>query len=432
VEPSKGGRIVAETSSKKKCFVVIGFGKKTDFQQGKTYDLDKSYRSIIKKAVEDAGLECIRADDVVHAGIIDKSMYDRLLDADVVVADLSTSNANAIYELGVRHALRPHTTIVIAEKNFKFPFDIGHLLVRPYTHLGDAIDAEEAERAREELKKAILELTEKKETDSPVYIFLPTLCEPTMGKAKEVPSIAAAAATTAGDPTISLLMDRYHEARDARRWPKAKKALKQLKTKLRGDSHILQQLALATYKDKKPNPKSALEEARNILRELHPWTTNDPETLVIWGDIHKRLWELDSKPEDLEESIRSYRKCFHLKDDHYNGINYSYMLNVRARASVAKADAIADFVWAERVLRRIIKLCEEQLAVGVKNHEGEVDHKQLFRSRATLIEAFAGTGQTDDAESLKDKSIKEEIAKSLQDQLEKLDKLLGNPPSLKD
>ncbi len=113
------------TTDKKICFVVMGFGMKTDFQQHKTYDLDKSYRIIIKKAVEDAGLECIRADDVVHAGIIDKPMYELLLGADVVVADLSTTNANAIYELGVRHALRPHTTIVIAEKNFKFPFDIG-------------------------------------------------------------------------------------------------------------------------------------------------------------------------------------------------------------------------------------------------------------------------------------------------------------------
>ena len=72
-------------------------------------------------------------------------MYELLLGAYVVVADLSTSNANAIYELGVRHALRPHTTIVIAEKNVKFPFDIGHLLVRPYTHLGDGIDSEDAE-----------------------------------------------------------------------------------------------------------------------------------------------------------------------------------------------------------------------------------------------------------------------------------------------
>ena len=176
-----------ETSRKKTCFVVMGFGKKTDFQQQKTYDLDKSYRIIIKKAVEEAGLECIRADDVVHAGIIDKPMYELLLGADVVVADLSTTNANAIYELGVRHALRPHTTIVIAEKNFKFPFDIGHLLVRPYNHLGDGIDAEDAEAAREGLKKAIRELTEKKETDSPVYTFLPTLRQPTVGDTKEVP-----------------------------------------------------------------------------------------------------------------------------------------------------------------------------------------------------------------------------------------------------
>src|SRR5271167_1456493 len=174
-------KTMPEATPKKICFVVMGFGQKTDFQQQKSYDLDKSYRIIIKKAVEDAGLECIRADDVVHAGIIDKPMYELLLDADVVVADLSTSNANAIYELGVRHALRPNTTIVIAEQNFKFPFDIGHLLIRPYKHLGDGIDAEDAENARDGLKKAILELTARNEIDSPVNTFLPTLHEPTKG-----------------------------------------------------------------------------------------------------------------------------------------------------------------------------------------------------------------------------------------------------------
>ena len=423
---------MAEISAKKKCFVVMGFGKKTDFQQQKSYDLDKSYRIIIKQAVEDAGLECIRADDVVHAGIIDKPMYELLLGADVVVADLSTSNANAIYELGVRHALRPHTTIVIAEKNFKFPFDIGHLLVRPYTHLGDGIDAEDAEAAREGLKKAIRELTEKKETDSPVYTFLPTLCEPTAGQAKEVPSIAAAPATTAADQTVSLLMDMFHQARGASNWPGAKMALEQLKTKLPGEPFILQQLALATYKSKLPDSKSALEEARNILSELHPRTSNDPETLGIWGAIHKRLWELDSKPEDLEESIRSYGKGFYLKDDHYNGINYAFMLNVRASVSTAKPDAIADFVWAERVRRRVIELCEAQLAAGVNDDEGKVDQERLFWLRATLIEALVGSGQTDRAASLKDEAIKEAperwMAGDLQDQLEKLNKLLANPP----
>jgi len=134
----------------KKCFVVMGFGEKPDYATGRTLDLDKTYRTIIKRAVEEAGLECIRADTVIHSGTIDTPMYQLLLEADVVVADLSTSNANAIYELGVRHALRPHTTIVIAEKQFKFPFDLGHLLIRPYEHLGKGIDSEEADRMRAE------------------------------------------------------------------------------------------------------------------------------------------------------------------------------------------------------------------------------------------------------------------------------------------
>ena|SRR5688572_18378985 len=116
--------------AKKTCFVVMGFGEKPDFATGRTLDLDKSYRVIIKRAVEDAGLECIRADDVVHAGVIDKPMYELLLNADVVVADLSTSNLNAVYELGVRHALRPHTTIILAESEFKFPFDLSHVVIQ--------------------------------------------------------------------------------------------------------------------------------------------------------------------------------------------------------------------------------------------------------------------------------------------------------------
>jgi tetratricopeptide repeat protein len=423
---------MSETPPKKKCFVVMGFGTKTDFQQQKPYDLDKSYRIIIKKAVEEAGLECIRADDVIHAGIIDKPMYELLLGADVVVADLSTCNANAIYELGVRHALRPHTTIVIAEKNFKFPFDIGHLLVRPYTHRGDVIDAEDADDAREALKKAILALVDKKEIDSPVYTFLHTLREPTMAEAKEAPAVSPAPTTAETDQTVTLLMTMFRQARRTENWEGAKMALEQLKTKLPGDPFILQQLALATYKAKKPDLKSALAEARNTLLELKPGTSNDPETLGIWGAIHKRTWELDGKPEDLEESIRSYGKGFHLKDDYYNGINYAFMLNVRASVTANGPDAVADSVWAGRVRRRVIELCEERLRAGVKDDEGNVDLEQLFWLRATLIEALVGTGQSSRAESLKEQAIKEApeswMPGSLKEQLEKLEQLLASAP----
>jgi hypothetical protein len=418
-----------ETTPKKKCFVVMGFGTKTDFQQQKTYDLDKSYRIIIKKAVEEAGLECIRADDVVHSGIIDKPMYELLQGADVVVADLSTSNANAIYELGVRHALRPHTTIVIAEENFKFPYDVKSLLIRTYKHLGPGIDAEEADEFRAKLKQAVQELAAKKDLDSPVYTFLPTLREPTLGEVKELQTMAAAAAPAAEDQTVSLLMRMFRQARGATppNWAGAKMALEQLKINLPGDPFILQQLALATYKGKPPD----LAGARDILLELQPQTTNDPETLGIWGAIHKRMWELDGKPEDMEESIRSYGKGFNLKDDYYNGINYAYMLTVRASKSDGR-DAIADFVWAERVRRRVIELVEDRLAKPVKDDEGKDDLEQLFWLRATLIEALAGIGESARAELEKAVAIKEApeswMAGSLEEQLEKLGKMLANAP----
>lgn len=424
---------MSEEPAKKKCFVVMGFGTKTDFQQQKAYDLDKTYRTIIRAAVNDAGLECIRADDVIHAGIIDKPMYELLLNADVVVADISTSNANAIYELGVRHALRPYTTIVIAEQNFKFPFDIGHLLIRPYKHGGDYIDAEDAANAREALAKAIKELAAKTECDSPVYTFLPTLLKSDGGEGSEVQPAAPATAAAEPDQTVTLLMKMFRQARADGSWSAAKMALEQLKTRMPGDPFIVQQLALATYKGKQPDKKTALADAKNILSELQPQTSNDPETLGIWGSIYKQLWDMDKRPEDLEESIRSYGKGFNLKDDFYNGINYAFMLNVRAAVAASPREAIADFVWAERVRHRVIKSCEERLAAGVKDEAGNVDREQLFWLRATLIEALVGTGQLTRADSLKDEAIKEApepwMQQTLEDQLQKLKELLANAPS---
>jgi hypothetical protein len=163
------------------CFVVMGFDKKIAFYSAKkprTLDLDKTYRSIIRPAVLDAGLKCIRADEVLHSSIIDKPMYEHLLQADIVIADLSTANANAIYELGVRHALRPRRTIVMAESQFLFPFDFSHLNILRYNHLGEGIEHEEAIRKQEELKHRLLAISRNDEVDSPVFIFLPHLRPP--------------------------------------------------------------------------------------------------------------------------------------------------------------------------------------------------------------------------------------------------------------
>src|SRR4051812_32960026 len=166
-----------QEANKKTCFVVMGFGEKTDFQSNpqRVLDLNKTFEYIIEPSVTEAGLECIRADKIVHSGVIDKPMYEQLLAADLVVADLSTSNVNAVYELGVRHALRPHATIVMAESNFKFPFDLNHLTIMQYEHLGKEIGFGEVNRVRKILKEKIAVIMAKEETDSPVFLFLPSV-----------------------------------------------------------------------------------------------------------------------------------------------------------------------------------------------------------------------------------------------------------------
>ncbi|EIW5013100.1 hypothetical protein MEE52_002440 [Klebsiella pneumoniae] len=62
------------SAKKKLCFVIMGFGKKTDYKSGKTLNLDATYYEIIKPAAEECGIECIRADEVCHSGSIDREM----------------------------------------------------------------------------------------------------------------------------------------------------------------------------------------------------------------------------------------------------------------------------------------------------------------------------------------------------------------------
>ena len=121
----------------------MGFGKKTDYSTGKTLDLDKTFKNIIKPAVEESGLICLRADEIQESGIIDKNMYTLLIQSDLVIADISTYNPNAIYELGIRHGVKPYATIIIKEKEGKIPFDLDHTRIFTYSHLGEDIGFDE-------------------------------------------------------------------------------------------------------------------------------------------------------------------------------------------------------------------------------------------------------------------------------------------------
>jgi tetratricopeptide (TPR) repeat protein len=85
-------------------------------------------------------MEPIRADEEKAGGFIHKPMYERLLLCEYAVADLSIGNANVFYELGIRHAVKPHTTISIFESAARLPFDLAPLRTLPYSFKDDVVD----------------------------------------------------------------------------------------------------------------------------------------------------------------------------------------------------------------------------------------------------------------------------------------------------
>jgi hypothetical protein len=373
-------------------------------------DLNKSYKNIIKPAVEAAGLKCIRADEIPHSGVIDVPMYEQLLTADVVVADLSTYNSNAIYELGVRHALKPYTTITIAENKLHYPFDVNHIAIRSYEHLGKDIGYDEAMRMQRELQSAIQSILLDPKADSPVYTFIKDLTPPEVRRAavslaRHADPAAATPEPSANGQRVSVLLEQAAQAKQEDDWVTARSMLARARKLLldptgvrREDPYIIQQLALATAKSKQPDPRTALHDARDLLLTLNPATTHDPETLGILGGVSKRLYELDHARQDyLEEALSSYEHGFHVKNDYYNGINFAYLLNVRAQLS-AGDDAIADCVLARRTRMKVAAICEAMDPANLSDSD-------RYWVMATLEEAYLGVGDQPRYEAARAKAL---------------------------
>jgi tetratricopeptide (TPR) repeat protein len=377
----------------------------------------------------------MRADEIKHSGMIDEPMYELILHADLVIADLSTYNVNAAYELGVRYGLKPYATIIVAEEKFKNPFDVSHIVIRRYKHLGEDIGVSEARRFKKELKDAIIEIVAAQETDSPVYTFLRNLRPPVEEEGlggNTTHTIAVKASDTFHrQPRQSAkeLFDAVTAAKAKGDFALAKPLLQAILQMRPHDDFVVQQLALATYKSKQPDQKTALEEARTILKSLNPDSSNDPETLGLWGAVHKRLWEITQERANLDESVAAYERGFYLKQDYYNGINLAFLLNVRAaheEKAGAIAEAVVDFVQARRVRREVLKICQNALQVGPKSDT------EKYWILATMWEAAVGI--EDEAGAIKwgqqaaDSKAESWMRESTQAQLKKLRDLLALSP----
>ena len=167
------GAMMAISQRKRTCFVIMPFGEKQDLD-GHEIDFDDIYRFFFKKAIEDLGIECVRCDEIEEAGSIHDKMFTEIYNADIVVVDITTSNANVYYELGIRHALAKGVTVLIRRKGTTIPFNIQGLQVVEY----DQAKFGSIEQAKERIHQIIKNGLVGRYTDSPVHAVLDLNIEP--------------------------------------------------------------------------------------------------------------------------------------------------------------------------------------------------------------------------------------------------------------
>ena len=368
---------------KKTCFVITGFGVKSDPATGRDLDLDKTFENLIQPVFEEMDIECFRASEIIHSGIIDVPMYEWLFKADIVVADISTLNANALYELGVRHALRPCSTIVISEDELKYPFDVNHTIIECYEHLGKDIGVSEARRFKKTLKNKVQVILKSKNTDSPVYTYLPGLTAPKFSS-KQIKKISE---RKTFEPTLSDLVNDAERLKDKGDYKTAKLSYKAALSYDKNNDFLIQRIALVTYKSELPNRLKSLRDAEKVLSVLNPETTTNTETLGLSGAINKRLFEETGKTDYLERSLEFYEKGFYIEGSYYNGVNVAYLYLLMANTVDNRLDAIGCISHAKRIYKKVIDSC-----VALIKSEGFEDRGDKHWIYQTLTQCYLVLG----------------------------------------
>ena len=399
-------------------------------------NLDKTYEQLVQPACDAVDVNCFRAIDANLSGSIDSIMYRWIYEADLVIADLSTLNANVFYELGVRHAQRPNTTLIIAESVLvqRIPFDLSSFVVHKYEHGGEAIDEAEQQRfvaLLAGLMRKIIAGEQRRqqgapqvgrETDSPVYLFMKNMTPPAYQAdtfveppAYILPALRRLQAAQQG-PSLASIIDAAEAAKNGKQFAEAIRlfslAIDQQtggeagrKAGRKADVYLAQRLALVTYKHgERQNPATgqldpavaidALGQAERILaRCCEPMLSNDPETLGLSGAINKRLFELPPHdPHYLDQAIRFYERGFYVKRDYYNGINVAYMYNQRANLQTDRFEAIVNYGHANKIRQQVAEICRA-LIQDEANFAKRGDAEWVYLS---LAEAYQGLGQAAD------------------------------------
>jgi signal recognition particle subunit SEC65 len=152
-------------TDKKICFVISPIGEDDSDTRKRS---DQVLKHIITGAVEQLGYEVIRADKISEPGIITHQIIQHIVDAPLVIADLTERNPNVFYELALRHAIRK-PLVQLIKKGELIPFDVAATRIIQFDlHNLDSVDA-----AKLEIIAQVKSLEAgKNDTDNPISVSL--------------------------------------------------------------------------------------------------------------------------------------------------------------------------------------------------------------------------------------------------------------------
>lgn len=370
------------------CFVDMPFGKKADLASGIEVDFDQVYELAIQPAIEAAGLQPIRGDRERSGGIIHAPMFGRLLLSDFVVADLTLSNPNVFYELGIRHTARPFTTVPIFSPIHSLPFDVGLVRAIPYHLEAGKLTEASAEKLRSDLRARLDDAVGGVAShDSPLFQLIPNF--PRVNLPHDVTEIfqdqvrhseefrnqlsrARAHNSDAdrlqalqqiennlGDLKVTqgeILVDLLLSYRDVSAWNQMVDLVSGFSDYLKSNLIVRQQYALALNRR---NDRGDREEAVRILTVILKENGPDPETLGILGRLHKdRYRELSAKasrmaPAALDAAIEAYTRGFEADPrDYFPGVNALTLLiekgDAKSLQEAKRLEPLVSFAVARR------------------------------------------------------------------------------------
>ena len=359
------------------CFVLMPFGVKPSGAGG-SIDFDAVYKEIIGPAIEMAGLDALRADEEQTGGIIHKPMYERLILCEFAVADLTTANANVFYELGLRHAVRRQSTVMMFAEGGRLPFDVNGLRALPYK-LTPAGTPTAVDEAVSNLAGLLSAAKKHADTDSPLYQLLQDYPDIQRDKTdvfrdrvrySEGAKKRLATARKAGVDAVrkeeqalgdianaesGVVIDLYLSYRAVKGWDDMIALVGRMSRPLAETVMVQEQLGLAL------NRVGKGDEAEKVLINLIDRRGPSSETYGILGRVYKDRWESAFKAGDtftadglLDNAIGAYLQGFE-EDwrDAYPGVNAVTLMELKNPPDPRRTELVAVVAYAVR--RRIAK-----------------------------------------------------------------------------